>query len=191
VPTPAGAVPPPAGAVPPPVATPTPTPSPAPTPRAPGVVAVQPVTGAAAPTAAPPAQILLTVPAADMQVGGPPYTVPVSVTGVSDLGAATLTITYDPKVLKATSVSPGTFMQQGGVSPTFAPKIDEASGRIDIAVSRGANAPGAAGTGLLAGLVFQAVGPGSSKITVSATALTPGGQPITLQLPAAGSVTVK
>jgi hypothetical protein len=153
-------------------------------------VAVQPVSGAAA-TAAPPAQILLTVPAAELQVGGPPYTVPVSVTGVSDLGAATLTITYDPKVLKATSVSPGTFMQQGNVQPTFVPKIDEANGRIDIAISRSGNAPGAAGTGLLAGLVFQAVGPGSSKIAVTATAFSPSGQPITLQLPPAGSVTVK
>ena len=76
---------------------------------------------------------------------------------MSDLGAVTLTITYDPKVVKATSVSPGTFMQQGGVTPVFVPKIDEATGRIDIAVSRGGTAPGATGTGLLAGLVFQAV----------------------------------
>jgi type II secretory pathway component GspD/PulD (secretin) len=155
-----------------------------------GVVAVQPVTSGA-PAAAAPAQILLTVPTSELQMGGQPYTVPVSVTGVSELGALTITITYDPKILKATSVSPGTFMQQGNVTPTFAPKIDEATGRIDIAISRGANAPGAAGTGLLAGLVFQGVAAGTSKVTVTGTAFTPDGKPISIQLPAPTSVIVK
>jgi hypothetical protein len=93
--------------------------------------------------------------------------------------------------VKATSVSPGTFMQQGNVTPTFAPKIDEVNGRIDIAISRGANAPGAAGTGLLAGLVFQGVAAGNAKITVAGTAFTPDGKPIAIQLPAPTTVVVK
>ncbi len=165
---------------------PTPTPTPPPT----RIVAVEPA-GAAPPPAGAAAQLLLTVPTADLQMGGAPYTVPVSIAGVSQLGAATLTITYDPKVLKATSVSPGTFMQQGNVTPTFVPKIDDAAGRIDIAISRSGTAPGAAGSGPLAGLSFQAVGPGTSKITITATAFTPEGKPIVVQLPAAASVTVK
>lgn len=158
--------------------------------RIPGVVGVTPVTSGA-PAAAPPAQILLTAPTSELQLGGQPYTLPVSVTGVSEMGALTLTITYDPKILKATSVSPGTFMQQSNVTPTFAPKIDEANGRIDIAISRGAGNPGAAGTGLLAGLVFQGVGAGSSKITITGMAFTPDGKPITIQLPAAATIVVK
>jgi len=152
---------------------------------------VQPVTSGAPAPAVPPAQILLTAPTTELQMGGQPYTIPVSVTGVSDLYGMTLTITYDPKVLKATSVSPGTFMQQGMVTPTFAPKIDEANGRIDIAISRAGDGAGAAGTGLLAGLVFQAVGAGQSKITVIGNAFGPGGKPITIQFPAAATVVVK
>jgi hypothetical protein len=143
------------------------------------------------PAQPPPAQILITVPAAEMQAGGQPYTVPVSVTGVSQLGALTLTITYDPKVLKATNVSMGPFMSQGGITPTFVPKIDTATGRIDIAISRGGTNPGASGTNMLAGIMFQAVGPGSSSITVTGTALTPSGQVIPIQMPPAGKVTVK
>lgn len=157
--------------------------------RAPGVVAIQPVADAPAPLAAG-AQLVVTVPGTELQLGGPPYTVPVGITGVSQLGSVTLTITYDPKILRATSVSPGTFMQQGGASPAFAPKIDEAAGRIDIAIARVATAPGAAGTGLLAGLVFQAIGAGTSRITVTGVAMTPSGQAIPLQLTPA-SVTVK
>jgi hypothetical protein len=139
----------------------------------------------------PPAQILITVPAAEMQAGGQPYTVPISVTGVSQLGALTLTITYDPKVLKATNVSMGPFMSQGGITPTFVPKIDTATGRIDIAISRGGTNPGAAGTNMLAGIMFQAVGPGTSSITVTGSAFTPTGQAIPIQMPPAGKVTVK
>lgn len=143
------------------------------------------------PPQAPPAQILITVPAAEMQAGGQPYTVPVSVTGVSQLGALTLTITYDPKVLKATNVSMGPFMSQGGITPTFVPKIDTATGRIDIAISRGGTNPGASGTNMLVGIMFQAVGAGTSSISVTGTALTPAGQVIPIQMPPAGKVTVK
>jgi hypothetical protein len=123
-------------------------------------------------------------------MGGPPYTVPVSITNVSQLGSVTLTVTYDPKVLRATSVAPGTFMQQGGVTPTFLPKIDAAAGRIDIAITRTGSSPGASGTGLLAGLVFEAVAAGSTRIAVTGVAMSPTGQPIPLQMTPA-SVVVK
>jgi hypothetical protein len=39
--------------------------------------------------------------------------------------------------------------------------------------------------------VFQAVAPGSSRITVTGTALTPAGQAISIQLPPPATVTVK
>jgi general secretion pathway protein D len=125
-----------------------------------------------------------------MQMGGPPYTMPVRIEGVSQLGQATVTITYDPKVLKAVSVSPGGFMQQGGVQATFVPKIDEATGRIDIAMARPASAPGASGTDWLAGIVFQAVGAGQSRVNVTAVLMTASGQPIPVQTVPA-TVTVK
>jgi hypothetical protein len=100
---------------------------------------------------------------------------------VSQMGSVTLTIAYDPKVVRAVSVSQGTFMQQGGQAPVFAPKIDEAAGRIDLVIARGPEVPGASGDGMLAGLVFEAVGVGTSTLTVTGTVMTPAGQPITLK----------
>ena len=152
---------------------------PATPPRAPGVVPIEPVNPAGAAAAG--ARVSVTAPEAPLQAGGPPYTMPVKIDGVSQLGQATVTITYDPKVLRAINVSPGAFMGQGGVQPTFVPKIDEATGRIDIAVARPATAPGASGTDWLAGIVFQAVGPGQSRISVTAVLMTAAGQPIPVQ----------
>ena len=115
----------------------------------------------------------------------------VSVSNVSQLGAATLTITYDPKVLRATAVTSGTFMAQGGITPTFVPKIEEATGRITVAVTRGGTAPGVAGAGTIAGITFQAIAPGSARVTLVGTALNPAGQEIPMQLPAPATVIVK
>ncbi|HEX5070921.1 MAG TPA: cohesin domain-containing protein [Vicinamibacterales bacterium] len=192
---------PPPGSVPPP-GTPVPTPTPTPTPnpatgtqpptRPTGAVAIEPVNPApTTPPAGGATQILMTVPAAELQMGGQPYLMPISIQNVSNLGAATLTVTYDPKVLKATGVSQGTLMSQGGVTPTFVPKIDEAAGRIDIAITRGGTNPGANGTNMLAAVTFQAIGAGTSKVTVTGSAMTPDSKPIQLQLPAPGTVVVK
>jgi len=126
-----------------------------------------------------------------MQNGGQPYTMPISITNVSQLGAVTLTITYDPKILKAVSASAHPWMSQGGVTPTFVPKIDAVNGRIDIAIMRPGTVPGASGTGMLAAVVFQGVGAGSSKITITGTALTPESKPITLTVPPPGTIVVK
>lgn len=159
--------------------------------RAPGVVPIEAV-GAPGAKPDPPSGTRVSVAAPDtgMQMGGPPYTMPVRIEGVSQLGQATVTITYDPKVLKAVSVSQGGFMAQGGITPTFVPKIDEAAGRIDIAIARPASAPGASGSDWLAGVVFQAVGQGASRVNVTAVLMTANGQPIPVQT-APATVTVK
>jgi general secretion pathway protein D len=181
----------PVGAAPPPAAPPA-TP---PAPRAVGLVPVEPVPSGAAPGATPPtapAQIVIRPPGTEAlpTIGGP-YPVLIEVANVSQLGTVSLTVTYNPAVLKAITVLPGTFLQQGGATPTFVPRIDAAAGRIDIAISRAGNLAGASGiTGLLASIQFQAVAPGSSPITVTGVATTPGGQPITVQMVPA-TVTVK
>jgi hypothetical protein len=83
-------------------------------------------------------------------------------------------------VLRATAVTQGTFMQQGAVATAFAPKIDVAAGRIDIAITRTGTAPGVTGNGLLGAIVFQALAPGSSPISLSGMAMTADGKPITI-----------
>jgi general secretion pathway protein D len=157
----------------------------------PRVVPIEAVPSTPAPQPPPTAaQVVVSAPAAAMQVGGPVYTVPVTITGVQQVGTVTLTLTYNPAVLRAEVVNQGTFMQQGGVTTTFAPKIDAAAGRIDIPISRPAGANGASGTGLLVGISFQAVGPGSSTLAVSGVVLTTDGKPVPVQMVPA-NVTVK
>jgi general secretion pathway protein D len=104
---------------------------PATQPPAPTVPAGQP----AAPAAARPAMVALQVPA-QMQAGGGPYTMPLQVTDVQNVSSVRVTITYNPAVLKASTVTEGAFLRNGGVQTTFTPRIDEAAGRIELMVTR-------------------------------------------------------
>jgi general secretion pathway protein D len=146
-------------------------------------------TGATAP-AANAAQIIVTPPGTEFRIAGGPYTVPVSVNNAARLSTLTITVTYNPAVLRVRNVQEGTFMRQGSVTATFAPRIDAAAGRVDIAVVRTGDSAGASGAGLIAGLLFDAVGAGSSLIQVSGVASSPEGVPIQLQFNPA-SVTVR
>jgi len=137
----------------------------------------------AAPEGAAPAtqaQVIITPPGTEFRVAGGPYTVPVSINNASRVSMVTLTVTYNPNVLRVRTAQDGTFMRQGGVSATFTPRIDASAGRVDIAIARTSDQTGASGAGLLAALLFDAVGPGGSVIQVSGIANTPDGAPIPL-----------
>jgi general secretion pathway protein D len=206
-PVPATGVPPPTAAAPPT----TPVTPPAGVPPAPAGVppvatlppAAAPVTPATVPprdpTAAPPAtapvpaastaQITITAPQ-EFRTAGGPYTVPLAVSNASRLSMITLTVTFNPAVLRVRNVQEGTFMRQGGVTANFTPRIDVATGRVDIAVARSGDQAGASGSGLLAALLFDAVGPGNSLIQVSGVASNPEGGALALQFSPV-SVTVR
>ena len=128
-----------------------------------------------------PAQVIVTVPGTAFQIAGGPYTVPVSINNASRVSVVTLTVTFNPNVLRARMVQDGTFMRQGGISATFTPRIDAATGRVDIAITRAGDQAGASGSGLLAALLFDAVGQGGSMIQVSGVASSPDGAPVPLQ----------
>jgi hypothetical protein len=128
-----------------------------------------------------PGQIIVTVPGTAFQIGGGPYTVPISINNAARVSVVTLTVTYNPNVLRVRTVQDGTFMRQGGVAASFTPRIDAATGRVDIAVTRSGDQAGASGAGLLAALLFDAVGQGGSMIQVSGVASSPEGAPIPLQ----------
>jgi general secretion pathway protein D len=125
-----------------------------------------------------------------MRVAGGPYTVPLSVNNSSRLSMMTLTVTFNPNVVQVRSVQEGTFMRQGGVTATFTPRIDTITGRVDIAITRSGDQAGASGTGLLAALLMDAVGTGTSTVQVSGIAATPEGAPVLLQFTPV-SVTVR
>ena len=81
----------------------------------------------------PAAQITVTAPQ-EFRTAGGPYTVPLAVANASRLSMITLTVTFNPAVLRVRNVQEGTFMRQGGVTANFTPRIDVATGRVDIAV---------------------------------------------------------
>jgi general secretion pathway protein D len=160
-----------------------PTVIPTPTPDNPNPPAVQttPAPGAAAPPApatppapAAPARVLLSTPA-EMRVGAGPYTVPVSITGAARLTTITLSINYNPALVRVRNVQEGSFMRQGGISAAFTQQVDPAAGRIDIAITRPADQVGAAGTGLLAAVLFEPVSAGSVTYSMSGVGTLIGG----------------
>jgi general secretion pathway protein D len=173
---------------------------PAATSKTPGVVPVMPVTPAAPAPTPPvpqptgPAQVVLTPPGTVFQMADGARPVPIQISGVAQLGSITLTLTYNPSVLKAEAATLGDVMKQGGATPAFTPKIDAAAGRVDILIARTGDGTGATVPvgipALLAAVNFVPVAPGSTPITLSGIAMTPGGKPISLQL-VSTTVTVK
>jgi len=131
------------------------------------------------PPAGPPraaaAQVVVTPPSSEFRVGGGPYTVPLTVSNINRVSTLSLTVTFDPAVLRVRTVQEGSFMRQGGVNVAFAQQVDSASGRVDITLSRSGDMVGATGAGLLAAVVFEAVAPGTTTFTPSGVASGPGG----------------
>jgi type II secretory pathway component GspD/PulD (secretin) len=174
---PAGTVPPttpPAGTVPPttpPAGTTPPRDPNAPLPPVPGVPG----------TTATPAQIIVTPAGSEFRVAGGPYLTPISINNASRLSTLTLTVTFNPAVVRVRNVQEGTFMRQGGMTVAFTPKIDNAAGRVDITVTRTSDTIGASGSGLIGSLFLDAVAPGSSTIQVSGAATGPDGTPVQIQ----------
>ena len=141
----------------------------------------------AAPTTA--ARITLSPPT-EMRVGSGPYTIPISVAGASRLSTITISVTYNPALIRVRSVQEGTFMRQGGVAPAFSSQIDEKSGRIDIVISRPGDQTGASTAGLLAAILLEPLAPGTGNLSVSGSASVPGGAGAPLQFVPAG-ITVR
>lgn len=136
-------------------------------------------------------QVLVSPPSAEFRVGGGPYTVPISISGASQVSSITLTVTFNPAALRIRSVQEGSFMRTGGVAAVFTQQADAASGRLDIAIVRPGDVTGVAGTGLLAAVLFDAIGEGPANLAVSASATGPGGKPVPLQFAPVTPVNVR
>ncbi len=149
---------------------------------------------AAQPTAqGPPAdgvRIILTPPGAPLMVATQPATVPISVFSASRLGTVTISLRFDPKILRVRLVQEGTFMSSGGGTVTFAQQVDAVGGRVDITLARTGDATGVSGDGVLASVVFDAVGSGVSPLAMGGVVTGPGGLPVPVNFGTA-SITVR
>jgi hypothetical protein len=112
-------------------------------------------------------------------VNGGPYTIPLSVTNATGLSTITLTLIFDPSKLRVRSVQQGSFMRTGGVDVVFTQEVS--GNRIDITLTRAGDATGASGTGLLAAILFDALEPGTTTLTLNGAATGPGGTAMGLQ----------
>lgn len=170
-------------------------PSPEPTPE---LLQPEPAVTPAAPPAAEPQaapvaaamRVLVTPPGPELRLGGGPYTVPVSVSSAPRISTLSVTVTYNPALVRIRAVQEGSFMRQGGVAASFGQQIDPVAGRVDITVVRGQDVVGASGTGLVAALVVEPVAAGSTSFGVAGTATGPAGAPVTVTATPA-AVTVK
>jgi general secretion pathway protein D len=194
VPNPAPAAPPQAPfAAPPPVVTPAPQASPQTPPSAapagppPAAAAATPPAAAgqnadAASTTSPGfgvAQVIVSPPPGVLRVGQGPYNIPISVTGAQRLSTVTLTLTFDSRFLRVRTVQEGSFLRSGSANVTFSQQVN--GNRVDITISRGADATGVSGTGLLAAILFEAIAPGTATLTLSGSATGPGNTAMGLQ----------
>jgi len=159
---------------------------PAPAPPA-AVAPATPTPPAAAAT--PPARITLSPPS-EMRLGSGPYTVPISVAGASRLSTLTLSITYNPALIRVRNVQEGTFMRQGGIAAAFNSNVDEKSGRIDIVITRPGDQTGASTSGLLAAILVEPVAAGTGSLALTGSGTVPGGALSALQFVPAG-ITVR
>jgi type II secretory pathway component GspD/PulD (secretin) len=120
-------------------------------------------------------QVIVTTPGSDWRVGQGPYTVALSAANMGHVSTISLTLTYNPGTLKIRSLQEGSFMRTGVPATAFAHQEDQAAGRIDVTISRSGDLVGAAGSGTLAAVIFDAVAPGTVNLRVSGVANGPGG----------------
>jgi hypothetical protein len=107
--------------------------------------------------------------------------VPIYASSLSRASTVTLTVTYNPAVLRMRTVQEGSFLRMGGTNVVFTPNTDAATGRVDLAFVRTGDNLGASGSGLIAALQFDAVGPGSSQLTINGVVANPTGGAIPVQ----------
>ena len=164
--------------------------------------AAQPPT--AAPAAPAPASIAPAAPASPAPMGPPqPGPVVVSflpaqvdtplssaasvtlrVSNITDLNALTAQLRFDPKVVRITNVVAADLIQQTGPPLSPSKNILNDTGEALISLSRDPNGPGASGTGGLFTITFQAVGRGTTTVSMPQFMLknTPG-QPLATNTP--------
>ena len=102
-----------------------------------------------------------------------------TIVNATRLTALTLTLTYDPAILRVRSVQEGSFLRTGGATATFTQQ--QSAGRVDVTIVGTSDATGATGTGPVAAVVFDAIAPGTATLALSGAGTGPGGTTMGLQ----------
>jgi|ERR1017187_659961 general secretion pathway protein D len=98
---------------------------------------------------------------------GTSFDLPVTISGTSDLYAFQFDVSYDPSILQLNSILEGSFLSSAGPTFFIPGTIDNTLGIATFTADALFGATGAAGTGTLATLDFQAVAGGVSALDLS------------------------
>jgi general secretion pathway protein D len=97
---------------------------------------------------------------------GAPLTLNLQIDNAADLFGAPMRLKWDPKVLRLNDVSRGALLASDGQQPIFTRNIRNDEGEAVVVLNRAAGAPGVNGSGTLLTLTFQAIGKGSTAVSV-------------------------
>lgn len=123
--------------------------------------------GAAASAQTAPA-VLYLAPTPDPGVVGSPVTVSVALTGIADLYAYQFSLSFDPTVLQATSVTEGALLPAAGTTFFVGGAIDNTLGTVSFTAGSLIGAvPGVNGSGVLADIGFNVTTAGMSPLVFS------------------------
>lgn len=139
----------------PPAATPA---TPAPTAPAPGTPPASPAAGAT--------RLFFNPETVQTQLGGV-GTVALQVENATDLAAAPMKLKFDPKILKLTAVRQGNLLGGDGQKVNFSENTLNDAGETTITLNRLPGTGGINGSGALLTLTFQAVGRGTSTVSLT------------------------
>lgn len=137
---------------------------PATPPTAPAAAEPKPAVPAAPVTPAAP-RLTFNPPAVETQLSSA-VTVNLQLENVTDLFTAPLRLKFDPKVLRLTSIRPGSLMTGDGEKVNFGENTLNDTGEATITLNRIPGTGGVSGSGTLVTLTFQAVGKGSAVVSV-------------------------
>ncbi len=167
------------------------TPSATPTPTITSTPTVTPThTPTATPTAPPPPTIVRVDPVAQTASVGDQFTIDVRVDDVTNLGAYQFRLAFDNAVVAFVNVTNGTFLGSSGRTVQCTPPILTASTVRFSCSTLGATLPGPNGSGVLATVVMEVLGTGTSLLDLQeAILLTPNAQIIAVDGSIDGSIT--
>ena len=119
-----------------------------------------------------------TISAPSVTVGvGDAFTIPISITGATDLTSWQFDLAFNPAILQANLVSEGPFMSSFGTTLFTPGVIDNGTGLISLVADSYVDIPpNPSGSGVLANIDFLAFAPGVSPLTFSNVFLNLSGQ---------------
>jgi len=108
---------------------------------------------------------VLSVPFVTVGVGDS-FTIPISITGATDLTSWQFDLAYSPSIVTATNVTEGPFMSAFGLTLFTAGVINNITGLISLVADAYVDLPpDPSGSGVLANIEFTALAPGVSPLT--------------------------